>query len=112
MIDEKRTRLNKVCGPSAKFRYCYDFGDDWIHEIQIEGEIASDGERVARCLTGKNACPPEDCGGPYGYAQLLAVLADPAHEEHEEMREWIGGDLDPRAFDAQEIDRLLALVKV
>jgi hypothetical protein len=110
--DEGKARLNKVAGPNAKFRYCYDFGDDWIHEILIEREIASDGERMARCLAGKNACPPEDCGGPYGYANLLSILADPEHEEHEEMLEWAGDDLDPSAFDAKQTDRLLSLVKV
>jgi hypothetical protein len=110
--DEGKARLNRVAGLNAKFRYCYDFGDDWIHEILIEREIASEGERKARCLAGKNACPPEDCGGPYGYADLLAILADPAHEEHEEMLDWAGDDLDPHAFDAKQTDSLLSRVKV
>lgn len=110
--NEGKARLNKVAGPNAKFRYCYDFGDDWIHDILIEREVASEGERKARCLAGKNACPPEDCGGPYGYADLLAILADPEHEEHEQMLEWVGDDLDPHAFDAKQTDRLLSLVKV
>lgn len=112
MIDEGRARLNKVSGPNAKFRYCYDFGDDWVHELHIEREVASDGERAARCLAGKNACPPEDCGGPYGYARLLAILTDPEHDEHEEMLEWAGDDVDPHAFDAKQVDRLVSLVKV
>lgn len=112
LIDEGRARLNKVSRPNAKFRYCYDFGDDWVHEIHIERELASDGERVARCLAGKNACPPEDCGGPFGYDHLLAVLADPEDEEHEEMLEWVSDDFDPCAFDAGEVDRLVSQVKV
>jgi hypothetical protein len=110
--DEGRARLNKIAGPNAKFLYCYDFGDDWTHEIRIERETAAGGQRDVRCLAGKNACPPEDCGGPYGYASLLAILADPEHEEHEEMLEWAGDDVDPHAFDAKQTDRLLSLVKV
>lgn len=112
LLDEERARLNKVVRPDQKFLYCYDFGDDWIHEIQIEREIVSDGERAVHCLTGKNACPPEDCGGPHGYARLLAILSDPDHEEHEQMLDWAGTDVDPHAFDAKQTDRLLSLVKV
>lgn len=112
MINEARVRLNKVAGPNAKFLYCYDFGDDWVHQIHIEREVASDGERVARCLAGKNAGPPEDCGGPYGYAQLLAILADPEHEQHEETLAWAGDDVDPQWFDAKQVDRLVSLMKI
>ncbi len=112
LVDEARAHLNKVSGPGEKFQYFYDFGDDWVHEIQIEREIASDGKRAAHCLTGKNACPPEDCGGPNGYALLLAILADPEHEEHDEMREWAGDDVDPREFNPEQVDRLLSLLKV
>lgn len=54
------------------------------------------------CLTGKRACPPEDCGGPWGYSNLLAALSDPTHEEHEEYTEWVGEDFDPEDFDADE----------
>jgi hypothetical protein len=112
MVDEERARLNKVSGPGKKFQYSYDFGDDWVHEIQIEREIAGDGERAARCLTGKNACPPEDSGGPYGYAHMLSILSDPEHEEHDEMREWAGDHVDPLAFDLEQINRMLSLLKV
>ena len=60
---------------------------------------------------GKYACPPDDCGGPWGYEHLLEVLRDPKHEEHDEMREWIGGGFDPRAFDLNEINRTLKSVR-
>lgn len=93
-----------------------EFAAKQLAKVEDKGVMsypnASDGERKTRCLAGKNACPPEDCGGPYGYANLLAILADPAHEEHEEMREWAGNDIDPQAFDAKQTDRLLSLVKV
>lgn len=57
------------------------------------------GLKFGVCLDGQNACPPEDCGGPNGYADLLRVLADPTHDEHEHMRSWIGGPFDPTEFD-------------
>jgi len=53
------------------------------------------------CLEGNRACPPEDCGGPWGYASLLEVIANPKHEEHAEMLEWCG-PFDPEAFDANK----------
>ena len=63
------------------------------------------------CLAGKRACPPEDCGGIWGYAQLLEALSDPQHLEHEEMCEWQGGSLDPEAFDLEEINQRLHSLK-
>ena len=62
------------------------------------------------CLDGKRACPPEDCGGIYGYADFLEAIRDPKHEQHEEMLEWIGREFDPEEFDLKEVnDRLRRL---
>jgi len=61
------------------------------------------GLKCAVCLDGANACPPEDCGGPPGYEDLLRVLADPSHEDHDHVRRWIGG-----AFEQTEFDLALA----
>ena len=55
--------------------------------------------KFAVCLDGANACPPEDCGGTGGYADLLEILANPAHEEHKKYRRWAGEDFNPEAFD-------------
>jgi Plasmid pRiA4b ORF-3-like protein len=49
--------------------------------------------------TGKRACPPEDCGGIWGYVGFLAAIRDPKHPEHKGMLEWIGGEFDPDVFD-------------
>lgn len=70
----------------SEFTYRYDFGDGWEHDVEVLGP----GGDQPGCSYGEGACPPEDCGGPYGYAQLLETLADPAHDEHAEMRRWAG----------------------
>ena len=63
------------------------------------------------CLTGKRACPPEDCGGIWGYADFLDAIQDPQHPEHEEMLAWVGGEFDPEAFDVDEVNRELQRLK-
>ena len=79
--------------------YVYDFGDDWQHEILLEGILLREkGQKYPRCIDGARACPPEDCGGVHGYSRVLEVLADPSDEEHESMLEWLGGKYDPQKF--------------
>ena len=79
----------------------YDFGDGWEHELVVEARsrLPIGLKCVGVCLDGQHACPPEDCGGPGGYADLLSVLADPTHEEHEFLLGWVGGPFDPTEFD-------------
>jgi len=67
--------------------------------------------RYPRCIAGKRACPPEDCGGPYGYAELPQTIKDPSHPEHEDMLEWPRDDFDPEAFDPAEVNRAMLLVR-
>ena len=55
----------------------------------------------------KGHCPPEDCGGIWGYADFVAAMADPKHPEHDHLKEWNGGDFDPEAFDLAEVNRVL-----
>lgn len=103
MMDSTRVTLQELSDSSKhklKMEYEYDFGDGWIHEVKIEKRLPPDPDvRYPLCLEGENACPPEDCGGIYGYADMLAALNDPEHEEYETFREWIG-PFDPTAFDA------------
>ncbi|MFF4764846.1 plasmid pRiA4b ORF-3 family protein, partial [Streptomyces sp. NPDC001292] len=79
-------RLGQVAPRTGdRLRYTYDFGDDWEHDILIEDVTAPEaGTPYPRCLTGRRACPPEDCGGIWGYDYLIEILADPRHEEHED----------------------------
>lgn len=72
-----------------KFNYIYDFGDDWSHSILVEEVIDQQAIR-AELLEGKGKCPPEDCGGVWGYENLLAVIDDSKHPQYKEMREWLG----------------------
>ena len=112
-VDEDIVHLNGVVKPKAKFEYCYDFGDSWRHEIHIEREVESATDRrEARCIAGENACPPEDCGGPYGYADLLAALADPQNEEHGDRLDWVEDDFDPHYFDLAMTDLRLSKMKL
>ena len=102
VVSERRTKLSDLLKNNRKFRYWYDFGDDWWHTVSIEKRLPADAEAPpAQLLAGENACPPEDCGGIWGYADLLDALADPNHEEHEHLKDWIGDDFDPRTFDLQ-----------
>lgn len=98
--DESMFRLDEVVKVGDRFEYAYDFGDGWEHVVKVEKELPFD-DRVAYpvCLAGKRACPPEDCGGPDGYAHLLAVLDDPDDGEHDELVQWIGGAFDAEGFD-------------
>ena len=98
---EEAARLNDVLTkPKSKMIYEYDFGDGWEHEIVLEKILDADSsERSYNCLAGARACPPEDCGGPFGYNRLLKILSNPKHPEHEDITEWIGED-----FDAEECD--------
>lgn len=108
--DETQVTLGEVA-PRAKARlvYEYDFGDSWEHDLLVEQVLdPSDGAvRLPACLAGKRACPPEDCGGVWGYERLLHVIADPDDEEHQDMREWLGEDFDPEAFDPAAVNRAL-----
>jgi hypothetical protein len=112
MENERNVKLNQLVGEGEKLIYEYDFGDGWEHEIKVEKAFAPEPcAYYPRCTDGKRACPPEDCGGPYGYQRLLEILADPKHEEHEQMREWLGARVDAEEFDLDDINTGLRHVR-
>jgi hypothetical protein len=76
--------------PGVRSLYEYDFGDCWQHEVLLEKVLRREADvKYPRCIAGKNACPPEDCGGPGGYADLRRILRNPKHEEYQQMMEWM-----------------------
>ncbi|HEY0151552.1 MAG TPA: plasmid pRiA4b ORF-3 family protein [Longimicrobium sp.] len=99
-------------GNDARLIYTYDFGDEWVHEIDVESvSIAAptDSNRALPELdAGERAGPPEDCGGPHGYSEMLKVIADPHHPEHKTYLLW-SGDYDPERFDVRTARNNLAL---
>ena len=85
--------------------YEYDFGDSWLHTIVLEQILPRErGVTYPRCIDGARACPPEDCGGIGGYEELLEVLTDPSHKEHEKLLEWLEEPFDPEEFSPDDVD--------
>jgi len=103
-LDENRFRLGEVLPRvGSELRWDYDFGDGWEHDVVVEAVgPAEPGVEYPRCLKGRRACPPEDCGGVWGYQELLELQADPGLEDPDDLREWLGPDFDPAYFDAAE----------
>ncbi len=100
LLHEKTITVIRALGERSRIAYEYDFGDGWDHTILVEDRHTLPyGLKHAVCLDGANACPPEDCGGAGGYEELLLALADPSHEDHDDLLEWIGGPFDPTDFD-------------
>ena len=103
--DERKTTLAKIISEGvSRFRYTYDFGDDWTHELLIEKK-APPPEAEPGCVDGARACPPEDCGGAPGYEGLLTALAAPNKPKNKELLEWVGEDFDPEQFSREHADR-------
>jgi hypothetical protein len=113
--DESKVRLDELAPERrAKFVYEYDMGDSWQHEVRVEKITDPDAGTACRphCTDGQFACPPDDCGGIWGYYRMLDVLADEEHEEHEDMLDWLGEGFDPEYFDVDEVNRYLGKLKV
>ena len=92
----------------GKLTYTYDFGDSWTHTVLVEAiEHREPKVNYPRCTAGRRACPPEDCGGIWGYANMLEALADAKHPSHENMVEWIGTDFDAEAFDLEQVNKMI-----
>ena len=115
--DAGRIQLRDVAALNgARMTYLYDFGDNWQHALIVEKTACSDAEPGrAVCIAGERACPPEDCGGIWGYAELLDALDDPANPDLEERVEWleeVHGAFDPEQFEVDAINVLLDHLKL
>ena len=107
--NDRTAKLSQVLGgEGAKAQYTYDFGDSWEHAIVVEKVLAPvPGLKYPVCVGGKLHGPPEDCGGVGGYYDLLKVIADPTHEDHADLCEWLGEGFDPEEFSLEEVNRKL-----
>jgi hypothetical protein len=110
-FDEAAERLDDLFTEKQKFTYLYDFGDSWLHMITVSKAIpvaeAMEDALAPRCLGGKLASPPDDCGGIWGYGEMLEILNNPDHEQYTEIYAWMG-DWDAEAFDPEEVNIRLA----
>ena len=81
--------------------YEYDFGNGWVHEFSLKRVAGETRTRYPSCIDGARNAPPEDVGGPFGYAEFLMVWHDPSHEGHEAMRRWAGRKFDPERIEPE-----------
>ena len=106
-VDSLITRISEIVPQDGKrfgFRYEYDFGDRWVHEVTLKGvEPRVKGQRYPQCTAGERACPPEDCGGVPGYQALVEALLDPEHSEFEALGEWIPPGWGPELFKPENV---------
>ena len=108
-VDYRKIKLSAMLKKEKdSMKYEYDFGDGWIHTILLEKILPVDTNTIYPvCLAGKMHCPPEDCGGVWGYTDLLEILKDPKHEDYEDNKEWLGDDFDPNEFNIEMINAYL-----
>ena len=114
ILDERKFTLRQLAPREQDaFGYEYDFGDSWEHRITVVEILPADAATAttARCLDGARACPPEDCGGVGGYANLLKILKNRKHPEHRSMKEWLGRRFDAEAFDLAKANLWLRKLK-
>ncbi len=106
----EKTALKTALGKLEYFTYLYDFSDQWLHILSIEGRQPQNLEKgaIAYCFEGANAAPPEDVGGVAGYEYFQSVMANPKHPEYRSMKRWFKGSFNPELFDLDQINHSLA----
>ena len=108
ITDYRKVHLNQILTKvKQSIVYEYDFGDGWEHKIVLEKILQDYKDKHPVCLAGRRECPPEDCGGPFGYQRLLDTISDPENPEYEDVLDWLGDGWDPKFFDETEISEKL-----
>lgn len=111
LLDEFDVRLRSIVEHAGRLRYLYDLGDDWYHEIVVEGEVDGiAGELYPLCVDGAGACPPEDSGGTSGFRHMLEALAQPRSRRHRDILQWLGGPFDPDEFSIEDVNQRFELL--
>lgn len=110
LADERKKKLNQFSdAPGFSFGFTYDFGDGWEHEVEIEDVLEPEaGRKYPVCLDGARACPPEDCGGFMGYAELVKAMKNPKSKRRKEFIGWLGVEYDPEEFDLDKVNSALS----
>lgn len=110
VLDSKKIKLNKIFTTEGqKLQYEYDFGDGWEHTIKLEKILPVElNKAYPVCIRGKRSCPPEDCGGIWGYENLKEIMANKKHPEYKEMKEWLGGVFDTEELSIKDINTELS----
>ena len=108
-VDYKKMKISDLLKKEKEtILYEYDFGDGWLHDVILEKILPIDDKiKYPICLSGKMNCPPEDCGGVWGYSKMLEILKNPDHKEYESYIEWLGAEFDPVHFNKDEVNELL-----
>jgi hypothetical protein len=108
--DEKKVKLSELApAVKSKFVYEYDFGDGWDHNIEVvKIGPPAEGTRYPVCLAGKFACPPEDCGGVWGYYEKLEILKNPKHKDYKDILGWMPPGFNPERLNLEAINAELA----
>ncbi len=114
ILEERKFTLQQIAPREQDtFGYEYDFGDSWVHSVTVQQILPPAATAVlgALCRDGARACPPEDCGGVPGYANLLKILKNRKHPEHQSMKDWLGREFDAAAFDVATTNLWLRKLK-
>jgi len=111
--DSKTIKFSEVLKKEKqKFHYLYDFGDSWEHIIVVEKILEKYPQKCPVCIAGERTCPPEDCGGDWGYEELLKIRKNKNHPEYKEkIVGWLGKDFDPEHFDINKVNKSLVICK-
>lgn len=117
---EDGVRLDQVVAAEGdRLWYEYDFGDGWEHVLRVE-KVLNDPPTAPRCLRGRLACPPEDCGGAWGYSEIAEwvrsgfddALRPEVFDSAEDGRAWLPEGWHPDAFDLEGTNAMITMLSV
>lgn len=104
--NDQTKRLCQIAKSTNIFTYTYDFGDNWVHEIEIEDILSSEkGIKYPICIDGEEDSPLDDIGSLSGHYKMLEALENPKHPEHEDYSSWVGEFYHFHKFDISEINK-------
>ncbi len=103
---DSQVDISEYINQKYRIVYCYDYGDNWEHEITIQGVNVNYDKNYPTCIMGDGNTPPEDVGGIIGYKEFLKTMSNPNHIEYENTKRWAQGQR-YKDFDAASVNRRL-----